>query len=69
LNSGDDERRGDRLARTVENESDGEAVEDQEVHIYPSDIGRMAEPEPGGGDVSICPVVKGQRADVGSSTY
>ncbi len=53
LDSGDDEGRRDRVAETIEDEDDnGEAVEDQVVQIYPTDIGRMAEPEPGDGDVS-----------------
>lgn len=53
LDSGDDEGRRDRLANTIEDDDDGGAVEDQVVQIYPSDIGRMAEPEPDDGDVSM----------------
>lgn len=53
LDSGDDEGRRDRLADTIEDDDDDGAVEDQVVQIYPSDIGRMAEPEPGDGDVRI----------------
>lgn len=54
LDSGDDEGRRDRIADTIEDgeEEEEEAVVDQVVRIYPSDIGRMAEPEPGDGDVS-----------------
>lgn len=53
LDSGDDEGRRDRIADTIEDDRDeDEAVVDQVVRIYPSDIGRMAEPEPGDGDVS-----------------
>jgi RNA polymerase-associated protein LEO1 len=53
LDSGDDEGRRDRIADTIEDDDDDdEAAEDRVVQIYPSDIGRMAEPEPGDGDVS-----------------
>ena len=52
LDSGDDEGRQDRIADTVEeNEDDREPAEEQVVQIYPTDIGRMAEPEPGDGNV------------------
>lgn len=53
LDSADDEGRRDRIADTIEGDHDDEAVEDQVVQIYPSDIGRMAEPELSDGDVSI----------------
>jgi hypothetical protein len=55
LDSGDGEGRRDRIADTIEDDDDDdddEAAEDRVVQIYPSDIGRMAEPEPGDGDVS-----------------
>lgn len=53
LDSGDDEGRRDRIADTIEDDDDEqEAVVDQVVRIYPSDLGRMAEPEPGNGEVS-----------------
>ncbi len=53
MDSGDDEGRQDRIADTIEEDDDEqEAVVDQVVRIYPSDLGRMAEPEPGTGDVS-----------------
>ena len=53
LDSGDDEGRRDRIANTIEEDNDdGELVEDQVVQIYPSDIGRMAEPEVSDGNVS-----------------
>jgi RNA polymerase-associated protein LEO1 len=54
LDSGDDEGRRDRLADTIEDDGDdnGEALQEKEVKIYPSDIGRMPEPEPGDGEVS-----------------
>ena len=53
LDSGDDEGRQDRIADTVEEDEDDEQVaEEQIVKIYPAEIGRMAEPEPGDGDVS-----------------
>jgi hypothetical protein len=53
LDSGDDEDRRDRVADTIEDNDDEDgAVENQVVRIYPSDIGRMGEPEPGDGEVS-----------------
>jgi hypothetical protein len=53
LDSGDDEDRRDRVADTIEdNDNEDGAVEDHVVRIYPSDLGRMAEPEPGDGEVS-----------------
>ena len=52
LDSGDDDGRRDRIANTIEeNEDDEEPVEDQVVQIYPTDIGRMAEPELSDGNV------------------
>jgi hypothetical protein len=52
LDSGDDEGRLDRIADTIEeNEDDGEPTEEQVVQIYPTDIGRMAEPELSDGNV------------------
>jgi hypothetical protein len=52
LDSGDDEDRQDTVADTIEeNDDEDGAVENQVVRIYPSDIGRMGEPEPGDGEV------------------
>lgn len=70
MDSGDDDGRRDRIADTIEDEDDEqEAVVDQVVRIYPSDLGRMAEPEPGNGDVSRAKHLFMSKADLGSSMF